>query len=120
MTKYVQKRPDSSQFQFVLRVSQDLLHRYLTIFNIPAEDQFLSLNCAEMSMSPRKTFVSSRSALTTGTLAEQTLPLRPETRFPKYISACPILPSTLRLLLPTMRSLVFVSPEVASTPIRFR
>ncbi len=28
MAKYVQKRSDSSQFQFVLRVPQDLLHRY--------------------------------------------------------------------------------------------
>jgi hypothetical protein len=28
MAKYVHKRPDSSQFQFVLRVPEDLLHRY--------------------------------------------------------------------------------------------
>ena len=28
MAKYVQKRPDSSQWQFVLRVPSDLLHRY--------------------------------------------------------------------------------------------
>jgi len=28
MTKYVHKRPDSSQLQFVLRVPEDLLHRY--------------------------------------------------------------------------------------------
>jgi len=27
MAKYVQKRPDSSQHQFVLRVPQDRLHR---------------------------------------------------------------------------------------------
>ena len=28
MAKYVQKRPDSTQWQFVLRVPSDLLHRY--------------------------------------------------------------------------------------------
>ena len=28
MAKYIQKRPDSSQLQFVLRVPEDLLHRY--------------------------------------------------------------------------------------------
>ena len=32
MTKYVHKRPDSTKFQFVLRVPSELAHRYLLDF----------------------------------------------------------------------------------------
>ena len=40
MAKYVQKRPDSSQWQFVLRVPSDLLHRYPAFVRNALESEF--------------------------------------------------------------------------------